>query len=92
MRAADTGVEQAQVVVDAGDGADRGEGIAAGGLLVDGDGGRKAFDHIGIGFVQLTRNRPGIGGERFDMARRPSAKVASNARLDFPDPDTPAKR
>jgi hypothetical protein len=36
---ADRGVEQAQVVVDLGDGADGGAGAAAGGFLLDGDGG-----------------------------------------------------
>ena len=39
MRGADGGVEQAKVVVDLGDGADGGAGAAAGGFLLDGDGG-----------------------------------------------------
>ena len=37
VRLADAGVQQAQVVVDLRDGADRRAGIARGGLLVDGD-------------------------------------------------------
>ena len=57
----DPGVEQAQVVVDLRDGAHRGSGVAAGGLLVDGDGRRQAFDEIHIGLVHLAEELPGVG-------------------------------
>ena len=50
---ADRGVEQAEVVVDLGDGADGGAGAAAGGLLLDGDGGAEAFDGVDVGALDL---------------------------------------
>ena len=40
------GPEQAEIVIDLGDGAHGGAGILAGGLLVDGDGGGEAVDVV----------------------------------------------
>ena len=68
VRDADGGVEQAQIIVDFGDGADRGAGAAAGGLLFDGDGGAEAIDGIDIGAFHLVEELAGVGGERFDVA------------------------
>ena len=65
---ADGGVEQAKVVVDLGDGADGGAGAAAGGFLLDGDGGREAFDGIDVGALDLVEKLAGVGGERLDVA------------------------
>ena len=53
VRHADRGIEQAEVVVDFGDGADGGAWAAAGGLLLDGDRRREAFDRIDVGALDL---------------------------------------
>ena len=65
---ADGGVEQAEVVVDLGDGADGGAGAAAGGLLLDGDGGREALDGVDVGPLDLVEELARVGGEGFDVA------------------------
>ena len=64
----DAGVEQPQVVVDLGDGADRRTRVAGGRLLVDGDGGRKALDEVHVGLVHLAQELAGVGREGFDIA------------------------
>ncbi len=68
MGCADRGVEQAQVVVDLGDGADGGAWAAAGGLLLDGDGRAKALNGVHIGALDLVEELAGVGGEGFDVA------------------------
>ncbi len=65
---ADAGEEQAEVVVDLGDGADRGAGVAAGRLLVDGDGRRQALDEVDVGLVHLAEELAGVGRQRLDVA------------------------
>ncbi|MEY3460049.1 MAG: hypothetical protein RL215_3206, partial [Planctomycetota bacterium] len=64
----DTREEDAEVVVDFGDGADGTAGIAAGGFLLDGDGGRESGDGIDVGFGHLPEELSGVGGEGFDVA------------------------
>ena len=68
VRVADAGVEQPQVVVDLGDGADGRTRVARGRLLVDGDGGREPLDEIDVGLVHLAQELAGVGGEGFDVA------------------------
>ena len=68
MRHADRGVEEAKIVVDFGDGADRGSGAAAGGFLLDGDGGAEAFDGVDVGALHLVEKLAGIGGKGLDVA------------------------
>ena len=68
MRRAGAGKQQAQVVVDFGDGADRGTWVVAGGFLLDGNGGRQAFDQIHIGLVHALQKLPRIGREAFHIA------------------------
>ena len=68
VRRADRGVEQAQVVVDLGDGADGGARAAAGGLLLDGDGGAEAFDGVHVGPLDLVEKLARVGREGFDIA------------------------
>ena len=68
MRHADGGVEQAQVIVDLGDGADGGARAAAGGFLLDGNGGTQTVDGIDVGALHLIQKLAGIGGERLDVA------------------------
>ena len=65
---ADAGVEQAQVVVDLGDGPHRRAGVAGGRLLVDGDGRRETLDEVHVGLVHLAQELTGVGRERLDVA------------------------
>ena len=67
VRLTGAGVEQAQVVVHLGDGADRGPRVAAGGLLVDGDRGREALDEVDVGLVHLPEELPGVRRERLHV-------------------------
>ena len=64
---ADGAVDDAEVVVDFRDGADGGARGARGGLLLDGDGGREAFDHVDVGALHLVEELAGVGRERFDV-------------------------
>ncbi len=66
--ATDPGEEQAQVVVDLGDGADGGAGVVGGGLLLDGDGRRQPLDVVQVRFVHHRQELPGVGGEGFHVA------------------------
>ena len=68
VRRADRGIEQAQVVVDLGDGADGRARAAAGGLLLDGDGRAEAFDRIHVGPLDLVEKLARVGRERLDVA------------------------
>ena len=68
VRDADVGEEQPEVVVDLGDGADRGARVGAGRLLLDGDGGRQAVDEVDVRLLHLLEELAGVGGERFDIA------------------------
>ena len=61
-------VEQAQIVIDLGDGADRRPRVAVGGLLVDRHRGRQAFDEVDVGFVHLAEELPGVRRKRLDVA------------------------
>ncbi|MNS72657.1 hypothetical protein D3C72_1060760 [compost metagenome] len=65
---ADAGVQQAQIVVDFGDGADRGAGVVRGRLLLDGNGWRQAFDGIDVGLFHHRQELPGVGRQRFHIA------------------------
>ena len=51
--------------MDLGHGTHGGTGIPAGGLLVDGDGRREAFDQVHFRFVHLAQELPRIGGQTF---------------------------
>ncbi len=61
-------VEQAQVVVDLGDGADRGAGIVSRGLLLDRDGRRQPLDEIHVRLVHQLQELAGVGGKTFHVA------------------------
>ena len=58
-----TGPKQAQIVVDLRDSTHRGARILAGGLLVDGNGGRKAVNIVHIGLLHLSQEHTGVGAE-----------------------------
>ncbi|MBB5061700.1 hypothetical protein HDF15_000025 [Granulicella mallensis] len=62
------GVEQAQIVVDLGDGADGGARRAGGGLLLDRDGGGEAVDGVDVGALHLVEELAGVGRKGFDVA------------------------
>ena len=68
VRVADAGVEQAEVVVDLGDRADRRARVLGGPLLVDRDGRREALDDVDVGLLHLAQELAGVGGERLDVA------------------------
>ena len=71
VRRADAGEEQAQVVVDLGDGADRRARVLAGRLLLDGDRRREPVDRVDVGLLHLLEELPRVGRERLDVAPLP---------------------
>ena len=68
VRGAHAGVQQPEVVVDLGDGADRGAGVVAGCFLVDGDGRGQARDALDVGFLHQAQELAGVRGEALDVA------------------------
>ncbi len=68
MRDADAGEEQAQVIVDLGDGADGRARVVGGALLVDRNGRGETFDVVHIRFLHLAEELAGVGRERLDVA------------------------
>ena len=67
VRLAGAREEQPQVVVDLGDGGDRGAGVLRDALLIDGDGGGEAVDVVDIGLLHEAEELAGVGGQRFDI-------------------------
>jgi hypothetical protein len=68
VRIADARVEQAQVVVDLRDGANRRARVVRGGLLLDRDGRRQALDEVDVGLLHQLQELPGVRGQRLDVA------------------------
>ena len=68
MRNADTGEQQAQVIVNFGDGADGGTRVVGGALLVDRNGRGKAFDIVHIRLLHLAKELARISRKRLDIA------------------------
>ncbi len=68
VRAARAGEEQAEVVVDLGDRADRRARVAVGRLLVDRHRRRESLDEVDVGLVHLAEELPGVGRQRLDVA------------------------
>src|SRR5208283_4780575 len=66
-RMPDARKQQAQVVVNLGDSANRRARIARGGFLLDRDGRRQAFDRIDVGFLHLLEELARVGRQRFDV-------------------------
>ena len=64
----DPGVEDAEEIVDLGDGRHGGPGVLARGLLLDGDGRRDALDEVGVRLVHPLQELAGVGGQGFDVA------------------------
>ena len=63
--------EEAQVVIDLGDRANRGARIPRGPLLVDADRRGEAIDLVDIGLLHLPQELARVGGERLDVAALP---------------------
>ena len=67
VRASDTRVQEAQVVVDLGDGADRRARVARGRLLVDRDRRREPVDRVDVGLLHHLQELARVGGERLHV-------------------------
>ena len=65
---ADARIEDAHVVVDLGDRADRRARVARGRLLLDGDRRRQALDRIDVGLFHQLEKLAGIGRQALDVA------------------------
>ena len=65
---ADARPEQAHIIVDLGDGGDGRARVAAGGLLLDRDGGRQALDMVDVGLLHQLEELAGIGRQALDIA------------------------
>ncbi len=68
VRLADPRPQQAQVVVDLGDCADRRTRVARRRLLVDRDRRREALDRVDVGLVHLPEELARVGAQRLDVA------------------------
>src|SRR6185437_2205168 len=68
MWLADPRVEQTQVVVDLGHGADRRAWVPARGLLVDRDRRAEAVDRIDVGLLHHLQELPRVGAQALDIA------------------------
>ncbi len=62
------GVQDAQIIINLGDGADRRARALAGRLLFDTDGRRQTADVLDLGFLHLAEELAGISRQRFDVA------------------------
>jgi hypothetical protein len=68
VRDTDAREENAQVVVDLGDGADRRARILGGRLLLDRDGRRQALDRVDVRLLHLLEELPRVRRQRLDVA------------------------
>src|SRR5258708_25533613 len=68
VRAAYACVEEAQIIIDFGDRANRGARVAAGGLLVNRNCRAKTLNVVDVGLVHLAEELAGVSGERFYVA------------------------
>src|SRR5258708_2423555 len=67
MRFADVRKQQPQVLVNLGSGSDGRARIVAAKVLLDGNGGRKAFNVIDVRLLQLLEKIAGVGREAFHV-------------------------
>ena len=68
MRCTRAGKQEAQVIVDFRHRAHGGARVVAGGFLLDGNGGRKALDHVHIRLVHQLQKLPRVGGQALHIA------------------------
>ena len=71
VHGADARPEQAQVVVDLGDRADRRARVARAGLLLDRDRRRQPLDRVDVGLAHLVEELARVGRQRLDVAALP---------------------
>ena len=71
VRPADPRVQEPQVVVDLGDGADRRARVARSRLLVDRDRGREPVDRVHVRLLHHLQELARVRGERLDVAALP---------------------
>ena len=71
VRDADASPQEAHVVVDLGDRADRRPRVAVGRLLVDRHRRAQPLDEVDVRSVDLTEELPRVGAQRFDVATLP---------------------
>ena len=71
VRRADAREQQAQVVVDLGDGADGRARVLAGRLLLDRDRRREPLDRVDVGLLHLLEELARVGRQRLDVAALP---------------------
>ncbi len=81
---ADAGVEQPQVVVNLGDGADGGARIVGDALLINSDRRTEALDGFHVGLVHLAEELPRVGAERLDVASLPLGEDGIERQGGFP--------
>ena len=86
VRPADPRVQQAQVVVDLGDGADRRARVARRRLLVDRDGRAETVDVVDVRLLHHLQELARVRGQRLDVAALPLRvdRVEGKARLAGP--------
>src|SRR5204862_8037431 len=78
--------QEAQVVVDLGDGTDGRARVPRGRLLVDRDRRRETLDRVDVRLVHLAQELAGVGGQRLDVAALALGvdRVEGKARLTGP--------
>jgi hypothetical protein len=68
LRITNAGVQQAQIIVDFGDGADGRARVVAGGFLLDGDRRAQALDQVDVGLFHQLQKLPRVSRQRLDIA------------------------
>ena len=68
VRGTDAREQQAQVIIDFGDGADRGTRVVRGRFLLDGNGRGQALDMVEVRLFHHAQELAGIGRQRLDVA------------------------
>ena len=68
VRDANAGKEQTEIIINFGDSGDGGTGVAAGGLLINRDGGRETGDRVHVGLVHHAEKHAGVAGEALHIA------------------------
>jgi hypothetical protein len=91
MRHADVGEQQAEIIVDFGDGTDRRARVRPGGLLLDGDRRGKPVDQVDVGLLHLFEELARVGGERLDVPPLPFGINRIEGERGFAGPRQPGQ-
>ena len=89
VRMTGTGEQQAVIIVNFGNRADRRAGVAVRGFLFDGNCRRKPLDIIDIGLVHSAQKLAGIGRKGFHIAPLPFGKNRIECKRAFSRPRKP---